>query len=126
MTYHVTTPEAFPSAFEEALNAGDLERLLALYDPEAALRGQAGEVRSGPDAIAEEMGELVAARARITNSLRHTLRHDDTALILVDYVLKLDAPSGQRVELTGTATNVIRQDVDGGWRMIIANPQGAA
>jgi uncharacterized protein (TIGR02246 family) len=124
MPHLVTTPEAFPSAFDAALNAGDLEGLIGLYDPDATLRMQSGEVHSGMAAVAAEMGGLIAARAHIDNTLRHTLRHGDTALIIVDYVLRLDGPGGERVEVSGTATNVIQRHADGSWRLVIANPQG--
>ena len=126
MTDTVTDPTVYPKAFEAALNAGDIDRIVALYDDEAVLRGQSNEVHSGPDAVRAEMQQLVASGANITNTLRHVFQHDDTALIIVDYVLKLTPPGGDPVEMTGTATNVIRNDLQTGWRMIIANPQGVA
>ena len=125
MTDIVVRPEAFPHEFELALNRGDLERIVALYDREAIFRAQSGEICSGAAAIRAEMQQLIAAGARITNTLRHVLRHGDTALIIVDYVLHLTMPDGSPVVLTGTATNVLQKQLDGGWRMIIANPQGA-
>ncbi len=126
MTGIVATPEDFPFAFQHALNGGDLERIVALYDDAAVLRVQSGEVRSGTTAVRAEMRQLVAADAEIANTLRHSLRHGDVALIVVDYVLRLRAPDGSPVVLTGTAANVIRNTPANGWRMIIANPQGLA
>ena len=121
MTGIVATPEDFPFAFQHALNGGDLERIVALYDDAAVLRVQSGEVRSGTTAVRAEMRQLVAADAEIANTLRHSLRHGDVALIVVDY-----APDGSPVVLTGSAANVIRNTPANGWRMIIANPQGLA
>ena len=126
MTEITTTPEAFPQDFERALNAGDLDRICALYDDHAVLHVQAGEIRSGATAVRDEMRQLIEAGAQITNALRLTFRHDDIALIVVDYVLRLTTAGGDRVELSGTATNVIQDQGDDGWRMIIANPQGVA
>lgn len=122
----VTEPSVFPREFECALNEGDLERVTALYDENAVLHAQAGEIQSGPAAVRAEMQQLVRARASITNTLRHIFLHGDTALIVVDYALSLTAPDGSPVRVTGTATNVIRDDTEKGWRMIIANPQGTA
>jgi ketosteroid isomerase-like protein len=122
----VTNPTAFPKAFETALNTGDLQRIVALYDEEAVLRVQSNETHSGSAAVRAEMQQLILAKAHITNALRHTFRSGDIALIIVDYVLRLTAPDGSAVSLTGTATNVIRNRPKNGWRMIIANPQGAA
>ena len=126
MSDTVADPAAFPHAFDAALNAGDLERLAALYDEGAVLRVRSGETCSGSAAVRGEMGQLIAAKANIANTLRHLFRHGDVALIVVDYVLRLTAPDGSPVEVTGTATNVIREHPEKGWRMIVANPQGTA
>ena len=72
------------------------------------------------------MQQLIAARAEIANTLRHTLVRGDVALIIVDYVLRLTAPESGPGVLSGTATNVIQHHPGKGWRMIIANPQGTA
>ncbi len=126
MSNIVTDPADFPHVFDAALNEGDLNRLAALYEDQAVLRVSSGEVRSGGAAVREEMGGLIAARANITNSLRHLFRSGDVALIIVDYVLRLSAPDGRPVEVTGAATNVLRRDEEKGWRLIVANPQGTA
>ena len=126
MSTQVMEPELFPHAFDAALNAGDIERLLALYDEAAVLRVQSGEIRSGSAAVRAEMESLIAARADITNTLRLTFRHGDIALIVVDYVLRLTMPDGAPVVVTGTATNVVAAQPGRGWRMVIANPQGTS
>ena len=59
------------------------------------------------------MQQLIAAKANLANTLRHTLRHGDVALIVVDYVLRLTAPDGSPVGVTGTATNVIQRQSAG-------------
>ena len=122
----ISDPAAFPHAFDDAMNAGDLERLAAFYDENAVLRVRSGATRSGPAAMREEMGHMIAAGATIANSLRHVFRHEDVALIVVDHVRRLDASDGRPVEVTGTATNVIRRHPEKGWRLIVANPQGTA
>lgn len=124
MTRIVSDPTAFPREFVLALNAGDLERIVELYAEDATLRTQSNEVRSGAAAVRVEMQQLIAAKANITNTLRHMLTHGETTLIIVDYVLRLTAPDGAPIVLAGTATNVIQEDPVRGWRMIVANPQG--
>ena len=126
MTGIVAAPEDFPCAFESALNGGDLERIIALYDDQAVLRVQSDGIRSGSAAVRAEMQQLIAARAQIANTLRYTLVRGDVALIIVDYVLRLTPPGGSPVEVRGTATNVIQEQSGKGWRMIVANPQGTA
>lgn len=125
MSSVVTKPADFPKAFEEALNRGDLDAIVALYDETATLRVQSGEARSGAVAVRSEMEQLITAGARITNTLRHALVSGDVALIIVGFVLRLETPD-EPMEVSGTATNVLRRDPHGRWRMVIANPQGVA
>ena len=42
-----TTPEQIHRVFEERFNAGDLDGLMELYEPEAALIAQPGSVAHG-------------------------------------------------------------------------------
>jgi len=53
------------------------------------------------------MQQLIAAKANITNTLRHTLKHGKTALVIVDYILRLTMPDDTPIVLSGTATNVL-------------------
>lgn len=122
----VTDPTTFPTAFDHALNAGDLDQILRLYDPEASIRTSEGFVGQGVNQISQEMRKLISANAQITNRLRHILQTGETALIVVDWTLELNTPDGRRVTAQGTATNVIRQTAEHGWRMMISNPQGTA
>lgn len=122
----VTDPATFATAFDHALNAGDLDRLLQLYDPQASMRTSNGSVGQGIDLISRELRSLISAKAQIKNRLRHILQHHETALIVVDWTLEINTPDGQRVTTQGAATNVLRQTAEHGWRMIIGNPQGTA
>lgn len=125
MSNTVTDPATFPHAFDAAMNGGDLDSLVQLYDEQAAIRVQSGDTHHGSDAVRGEVAKLMAAKADITNTLRHLFHSGDTALIIVDYVLRLTTPGGP-VEVKGTATNVLRRHPDRGWRLLIANPQGTA
>jgi ketosteroid isomerase-like protein len=122
----ITDPETFASAFDQALNAGDLDRLHSLYDPEATMRISDGSVVDGHEQVGQELKRLIGAEAQLENRTRHVFRQSDVALIVVDYTLRITTPDGQRVDTQGTATNVLRHTPGHGWRMIIANPPGIA
>ena len=126
MSKIVTDPTTFPTDFESALNAGDLDGIVGLYHEDATLHVQSGEIHSGTAATRAEMAQLIGMRAHIKNTLRHTFQHNDVALIIVDYALRVTLADGREVVQEGTATNVLRHDGEKGWRMIIANPQGTA
>ena len=121
----VTDPATFATAFDQALNAGDLDRLLRLYDPQACIRTSEGPVVECADLISRELNNLISAKAHLENRLRQLFRRGEVALIVVDYTLQINTPDGQRIAIEGTATNVLEHTPEHGWRMIIANPEGS-
>ena len=44
-----TSPEQLSALFAKAIQAGDLDAVIALYEPDAVLHNQSGELRSGRD-----------------------------------------------------------------------------
>ncbi|MFF4160877.1 YybH family protein [Streptomyces sp. NPDC001678] len=122
----VTDPATLPILFQDALNAGDVDGVLALFAPGAGMRTVAGEHIAGAEALRAEIGGTVAARGRLTNVKRHTLIGAETALLVTDWTLEIDGPDGERIAPTGTTANIARRDADGGWRFTLLNPLGIA
>ncbi|PKV89542.1 nuclear transport factor 2 family protein [Streptomyces sp. TLI_146] len=122
----ITDPAKLPMLFQDALNVGDVDGVLALFAPGAGMRTVTGELVVGADALRAEIGGTVAARGRLTNVQRHTLVGADTALLVTDWTMEIDGPDGVRIAPTGTTANIARQDADGGWRFTLLNPLGTA
>ncbi|OLB71420.1 MAG: hypothetical protein AUI16_23350 [Alphaproteobacteria bacterium 13_2_20CM_2_64_7] len=49
---------------------------------------------------------------------------DDLALIIVEWASKAVLASGEIEALSGTATDVVRKQADGTWKLVIDNPYG--
>lgn len=122
-----STPEHTDRLIGEALERGDIEAVLELFEPDAVfidpmsgtvLRGHA-EIRDGLEAMLDSMPEL-------SGSVRHVYLSGDVALVLGDWTLRSTGPDGQPYEETGTATDVMRRQPDGAWRYVIDNPAGTA
>ncbi|MFJ4652996.1 YybH family protein [Nocardia sp. NPDC088792] len=124
MDTRITDPAQLPVVFEERLNAGDVEGVLALFAPDAAMRTTAGAVISGRAALHREISGTVAAGARLDNVRRHTLIGADTALLVTDWTMEIDGPDGVRVSPTGTTANVARRVGADEWRFAVLNPLG--
>lgn len=120
----VTDPASLPIAFQNLLNAHDADAVLALYSDDATMRTVTGEVIGGAAALREEVEQTIAADPHITNTTRHILVGDGTALVIVDWILKVTAPDGNRVTASGTTANVASRNADGTWRFTILNPTG--
>ncbi|ASL46167.1 2-(acetamidomethylene)succinate hydrolase [Burkholderia sp. AD24] len=120
-----SSPEQVPVAFDAALNAGDLDAVLALFTNQATMRMTGGEVVQ--DSLAElrnHVAQLLTSRPRIRNEVRRVLTSGDIALVLLDWTLSVTLPDGREHEERGTATQVMEKGRDGGWRLRIANPLG--
>lgn len=122
----VVDPARLPFAYEDALNAGDVDGVLALFHQDATMRTFSGEVLTDQKALRAETVHSIAARARLTNTLRSTQIGGDTALIIVDWNLEATLPDGTQISPTGTTTAVARRAADGAWRFVVLNCQGAA
>lgn len=126
MSLAITDPAALPILFQDALNAGDVDGVLALFAPGAAMRTVTGEHIVGAEALRAEIAGTVAAHGRLTNVQRHTLVGAETALLVTDWTMEIDGPDGERIAPTGTTANIARQDAAGAWHFTLLNPLGTA
>lgn len=124
MNTQVLEPARLPFAFEDALNAGDVDAVLALFSPAATMRTPADEVLTDPGKLRGEIARTIAAGAHLTNRARFCLIGDDTALIVVDWTLEAATPDSTRAMSTGTTANVAHRSADGAWRFTVLNPLG--
>ena len=115
-------PEDLGKLFETRLNAGDLEGLLALYEPEAVLHFPPGNVAAGIDAIRAAYEQALAGKPSIRLEPRGALRAGDLALTTVRWTLDMTGPDGQPATMTGSTAEVARRQADGTWLWVIDNP----
>lgn len=118
-----TRPEACDALFEQHLNAGELDALVALYEDGATLLPEPGTVVTGRTAIREALGSLIAAGARIRMSVTHVLRSgDDLAVLYNDWSGTVTNDEGQQVAIAGQAIEVVRRQPDGRWLYAVDDP----
>lgn len=117
------TPERCDHLFVEHVNAGDLEALLALYDPECTMVRRDGTLARGHAEIREVLAPLLAARARMTSVIVKVVPAGaDLALVYNDWTMTGRAADGRSIERTGKAMEVTRRQADGTWRFILDDP----
>jgi uncharacterized protein (TIGR02246 family) len=120
-----TEPEQMPGLFEEAFNAGDVDALMALYEPDAALVPQPGAVAEGTAAIRESLRWFLDRRGRITIDTKLVLRVGDLAYLANRWSLTGGTmPDGSPAELGATTAEVARRQPDGSWLYVIDNAWG--
>jgi ketosteroid isomerase-like protein len=114
------TPEECDRLFAEYAGGGDLDALVALYEPGASFLRQDRSVATGLAAIREELAGLVAAKPRFRMNVTQVVRAgDDLAVLYNDWTVTL---SGR--EMTGRALEIVRRQPGGTWRFVVDDPHG--
>lgn len=119
-------PEHCDEQLVSALNAGDVEAALALYEPTATFIPEPGQVAIGKDAIREVMEGFVALNPALTLDLLSVTQSGDVALLKSRWQLTGTDPEGNTVQMGGDGTEVVRRQANGEWLFVIDNPYGDA
>jgi ketosteroid isomerase-like protein len=120
----VTEPSELHPAWASRFNERDVAGMLALAEPASAFVPQPGTIVTGDD-VAGALQQFLDIGLPITMSVRHVIRADDLALVIVDWSLKGTGADGQEVDMVGTTADVARLGPEG-WRFVIDNPFGTA
>jgi uncharacterized protein (TIGR02246 family) len=111
--------------FADAFNSGDADSIMALYEPEATLVPQPGQVVKGFHAIREAMQGYLALKGRINAETQYVIRAGDIALLRANWSLVGTGPDGKSIEMKGNSTEVVRRQPDENWLFVIDHPFGA-
>jgi ketosteroid isomerase-like protein len=104
-------PESLSRLILERLNAGDVDGLTALYEPNAVLALPDGEIATGSDEIRRAYERLVADRPMFEPGIQQpTLLSGDLAL------------TSTRLPNGAVTVEVARRQADGTWLWVIDQP----
>lgn len=118
------TPDELDTLFATALNAGDLDALVALYEPQATLMPSPGKVVSGASAIREALSGFLAAKPSMTLTTRTLSQSGDIALVSAAWRLAMTGQDGKPATMNGQSVEVVRRQPDGRWLFAIDFPFG--
>jgi ketosteroid isomerase-like protein len=121
----VRDPAAMHRYFAEACNAGDLDRLLAFYEPGAVVAERTGELTIGTDAIRAHLETLLSMRPTMHILSSKTVENGDLAQLSSRWECDATAPDGSAVHLESRGSELARRQPDATWRLVIDNPWGA-
>jgi uncharacterized protein (TIGR02246 family) len=118
------TPEELDTLFAKALNAGDLDALVSLYEPDASLMPAPGNVVIGKVDIRSALSGFLAAKPSMTLSARTLTQTGDLALVSAQWQLAMTGPDGKPRTMNGRSVEVVRRQEDGRWLFAIDFPFG--
>jgi len=117
-------PEECDTLLGEALNRGDLEAAVALYEPNAAFVAEPGKVVTGHAAVREAMKGFLAIKPKFSMDVS-AVQNGDLAVLRSKWKVNGTGPDGKPVSMSGNGIEVVRRQPDGTWLFVIDNPAGA-
>jgi uncharacterized protein (TIGR02246 family) len=119
-----TTPDQIHRLFQDTFNAGDIDGLMELYDPDAVLIAQPGSVAQGSEQVRAALQTFLALKGSITLDTKLVVTVGDLAYLSNTWSLRGTGPDGNPVALGATTAEVARRQADGTWRYVIDNAWG--
>ena len=117
-------PEDWPRLFEQHFNAGDLDAVMALYELEARFVTHSGETLVDRDAIREVLAGMIAAKTQFRSHVVRALTVGDIAQLYTDFEGTAVDSSGNTVPVHSKAIEVLHRQPDGGWKLVMGDPNG--
>ena len=127
MTQTASTPEQCNRMLLAALEAGDIEASLAVYENDAILFKKSGELLKGREAIRQNNAFLIDLKPKFTiEFIKTTLSGDGTiATNQMKASMAGSKADGRPVNGEIHTLEVLRKQADGSWKFIIDDPFGS-
>ena len=118
-------PEDIHNLFAAAFNSGDVDSIMALYEPEATLIPQPGQVTRGHTAIRYALQQFLALKGTMQVRSVFVIHGPGVALMRGQWKLTGTGPDGKPIEMNGQSVEVARQQPSGDWLLAVDHPFGA-
>ena len=113
------------SALLTAFNAGNIEATLGCYEPKACFVARSGRAASGIEELREVYRLTYSNKPHMKFHLRKVIpAGDDLALVVVEWRSKAVGSDGETRLWSGLATDIVRRQPDGAWKIVLDNPYG--
>jgi uncharacterized protein (TIGR02246 family) len=119
-------PEDWPAAFAERLNAGDLDGVMALYEPEARVVAPSGETLVGREAIRLVVRGLIEANTQMRSRVIQVVTIGDIAQQYTNAEVTSVDGAGKTITTHSKGIEVLRRQSEGSWKLIVGDPNGRA
>ena len=119
------TPEQLLKSVVDGINAGNIDALMSLYEPDAAFASQPGSLAHGPAGVRGSLAAFLAMKGTLDLKVTRVLEAGGLAFVAGVWSFTGTGPDGQPMTLTGRNGDVLRRQSDGSWRFVIDNPWGS-
>ncbi len=112
--------------FLDSLNDGDVAGIASLYEAEAVVAPEPGQLVRGRPAIRAMLDEFLHSKPKFALHDVETVQTADVALVRSRWTCTMKDASGKRVKMEIAPLLVARRQADGRWLVAIDRPLGAA
>ncbi|WP_162889892.1 YybH family protein [Streptomyces olivoreticuli] len=121
----LTDPTMIGHRFNELCNAGALNELVALYEPDAVIVDESGQIHRGTLEIRAFFSEMLEMQPTVQTLAAQVIVNADLAQSSTHWQCDTTAPDGTPIRMEAQASELFRRQPDGTWRVLIDNPWGA-
>jgi uncharacterized protein (TIGR02246 family) len=121
----MSTPIDAVNNLADALNRGDLDAALALYESTAVLVAQPGQYARGSTELRTALNRFIELKPTLRTQTQSVVEVEDLALYIGRWTLQGTDPSGQVITMGGESSDILRRQPDGRWLIALDNPWGA-
>jgi ketosteroid isomerase-like protein len=115
--YKVFAPQDMNRTFAQARNAGDVDGLLSLFEPNAVIQEVERRCASTEE-LRAHLKWLIALGGEMVSENNFAVEAGDLALLRADYAIYQDG----KITITGSSAEVVRRQSDGRWLYVIDYP----
>ena len=119
------TPAECDILVGKAINSGDIDAALALYEPNATFAPEHNQSVTGLSAIRGVMEGFMAMKPKLNVEVPLVLECGEIAVLHSAWTLSGTDADGKAVSMEGKGIEVVRRQADGTWKFIIDNPNGS-
>jgi ketosteroid isomerase-like protein len=120
-----TVPEELLQWIAEGINTENLDSLMMQYEADAYFAFQPGHFVTGRESIRQSLQSFIDMKGKLESNVKRLLQTSNLALVISKWSsFTGTGPDDKPVKLAAAATDLLRQQPNGTWRVLIHNPWG--
>jgi uncharacterized protein (TIGR02246 family) len=122
---HKYNPADLYPTLLKAFNAGDIEAIVACYESQACFVLKSGDTARGTVELRKMFQATLSYKPDLKLNVSKIIpAGDDLALVIVKWTSRTVSSSGETKVWAGTATDIVRRQPDGTWKLALDIPYG--
>lgn len=118
------TPKELLNSYVEKFNLSNVSSLMNMYEPDVCFVVQPTQVVTGIENIRQNLQSFIDMNGKLETKVTGVIQTSNLALVNIEWSFNGTGPDGNPINVAGKAVDLLRQQQDGTWRILIDNPWG--